>query len=303
MVSRDGRDTARIMQNSDIALYRAKYDGRNRTCFFQAGMARDLRQRRALESALRHALVSGELSIHYQPLVSLDSSKVIGVEALLRWDCPGRGAVAPAEFIPVAEESGLIVAIGDWVLRTACREATRWPDLVLSVNVSPAQFRQGDLVSSVQQALAEAHIRADQLELEITEGVLIANTNDALRTLSRLKDMGVRIAMDDFGTGYSSLSYLQKFPLDKIKIDRSFVATLCDDNSGIVRAIIGLGQSLGMQICAEGVETAEQAHLLRREGCKLAQGFLFGHAMEPTLIDELVASSGNNRARRLRIVG
>ena len=162
MVPRDGRDTARIMQNSDIALYRAKYDGRNRACFFKpewpgtSGSAVA-----ALESALRHALVSGELSIHYQPLVSLNSSKVIGVEALLRWDCPDRGPVAPADFIPVAEESGLIVAIGDWVVRTACREAARWPDLVLSVNVSPAQFRQGDLVSSVQQALAEAHIRAD----------------------------------------------------------------------------------------------------------------------------------------------
>ena len=229
--------------------------------------------------------------------------RVIGVEALLRWNSPDRGRVAPADFIPVAEESGLIVGIGEWVLRAACREAARWPELVVSVNVSPAQFRQRDLVGSVKEALAEARIDAEQLELEITEGVLIANTADALRTLRQLKDIGVRIAMDDFGTGYSSLSYLQKFPLDKIKIDQSFISGLCEDSSAIVRAIIDLGHSLGMQICAEGVETADQARLLRREGCKQAQGFLFGQAMEPALIDELLAGTGATRNRRLSMVG
>jgi diguanylate cyclase (GGDEF)-like protein/PAS domain S-box-containing protein len=303
MIPADGRDTAKILQHADIALYRAKFEGRNRTCFFQPGMDEGLRQRRAMETALRHALTAGELAIHYQPLVALDSATVIGVEALLRWNSADRGMIAPADFIPVAEESGLIVGIGDWVLQTACCEAARWPDLVLSVNVSPAQFRQRDLVGAVRHALAEAQIDPSQLELEITEGVLIANTADALRTLRRLKDIGVRIAMDDFGTGYSSLSYLQKFPLDKIKIDRSFIAGLCEGNSAIVRAIIGLGQSLGMQICAEGVESAEQARLLRREGCTQAQGFLFGRAMAPELIDELLAGAAHGHGRRLRAVG
>ena len=303
MVPADGSDTAKILQNADIALYRAKFDGRRRACFFQTGMDEALRRRRALESALRHALSAGELAVHYQPLVSLDSASVIGVEALLRWNSPDRGRVAPADFIPVAEESGLIVGIGEWVLRAACREAARWPELVVSVNVSPAQFRQRDLVGSVKAALAEARIGAEQLELEITEGVLIANTADALRTLRQLKDIGVRIAMDDFGTGYSSLSYLQKFPLDKIKIDRSFISGLGEGSSAIVRAIIGLGHSLGMQICAEGVETADQARLLRREGCKQAQGFLFGQAMEPALIDELLAGASATRKRRLSMVG
>ncbi len=186
MIPSDGRDTARIMQNADIALYRAKYDGRNRACFFEAGMDQGLRQRRALETALRHALaVRRACRSTISRWSSLDSAAVIGVEALLRWRLPDRGAIAPAEFIPVAEESGLIVAIGDWVLRTACREAARWPDLVVSVNVSPAQFRQADLVSSVQQALAAAHIRADQLELEITEGVLIAQHRRCAADASR----------------------------------------------------------------------------------------------------------------------
>lgn len=303
LIPADGRETPKILQNADIALYRAKFDGRNRACFFEAGMDLRLRRRKALETALRHALMAGQLTVHYQPQVTLASAAMFGVEALLRWRHPDRGSIAPAEFIPVAEESGLIVAIGDWVLHTACREAARWPDLVVSVNVSPAQFRQRDLVDSVQSALAAAQLRADRLEIEITEGVLIRNTSDALKTLARLKEIGVRIAMDDFGTGYSSLSYLQKFPLDKIKIDRSFVATLCEDNSAIVRAIIGLGQSLGMQTCAEGVETAEQARLLRREGCEQAQGFMYGHAMEPALIDRLLDAPDRSRGHRLRAVG
>jgi predicted signal transduction protein with EAL and GGDEF domain len=303
LIPGDGSDAARVLQNADIALYRAKFDGRNRACYFEAGMDKRLRRRKELETALRHALVAGQLEIHYQPQVTLDSTTMVGVEALLRWRHPERGSIAPAEFIPVAEESGLIVAIGDWVLRTACRDAARWPDLVVSVNVSPAQFRQRDLVRSVERALAAAQLRADRLEIEITEGVLIHNTAEALTTLAQLKAIGIKIAMDDFGTGYSSLSYLQKFPLDKIKIDRSFVASLCEDNSAIIRAIIGLGQSLGMQICAEGVETTEQAWLLRREGCEQAQGFMFGHAMQPALIDGLLAEADRGRGRRLRVVG
>jgi EAL domain-containing protein (putative c-di-GMP-specific phosphodiesterase class I) len=228
---------------------------------------------------------------------------MFGVEALLRWRHPERGSIAPTEFIPIAEESGLIVPIGEWVLRTACREAARWPGLTVSVNVSPVQFRQGDLVRSVESALSAAELQADRLEIEITEGVLFQNTVETLRTLAQLKAIGIRIAMDDFGTGYSSLSYLQKFPLDKLKIDRSFIASLYDDNCAIVRAIVGLGRSLGMETCAEGVETEEQVSLLRREGCHQAQGFKFGRAMPPAMIDRLVAETDRVRPPRLRAVG
>jgi diguanylate cyclase (GGDEF)-like protein/PAS domain S-box-containing protein len=221
LIPAKGSNAARVLQNADVALYRAKADGRNRACFFQNGMGEGLRRRKSLETALRHALGTGQLELHYQPQVTLDAAAMFGVEALLRWRHPERGSIAPTEFIPIAEESGLIVPIGEWVLRTACREAARWPGLTVSVNVSPVQFRQGDLVRSVESALSAAELQADRLEIEITEGVLFQNTVETLRTLAQLKAIGIRIAMDDFGTGYSSLSYLQKFPLDKLKIDRA----------------------------------------------------------------------------------
>jgi diguanylate cyclase (GGDEF)-like protein/PAS domain S-box-containing protein len=303
LIPAKGSNAARVLQNADVALYRAKADGRNRACFFQNGMDEGLRRRKSLETALRHALGTGQLELHYQPQVTLDAAAMFGVEALLRWRHPERGSIAPTEFIPIAEESGLIVPIGEWVLRTACREAARWPGLTVSVNVSPVQFRQGDLVRSVESALSAAELQADRLEIEITEGVLFQNTVETLRTLAQLKAIGIRIAMDDFGTGYSSLSYLQKFPLDKLKIDRSFIASLYDDNCAIVRAIVGLGRSLGMETCAEGVETEEQVSLLRREGCHQAQGFKFGRAMPPAMIDRLVAETDRVRPPRLRAVG
>ena len=304
MIPADGDEASRILQNADIALYRAKSDGRNRACFFEPGMDERQRRRRELETALRHALTAGQLEIHYQPQVSIESAAVFGVEALLRWRHPDRGPIAPAEFIPVAEETGLIVPIGDWVLRTACQVAARWPQITVSVNVSPTQFRERDLVWSVEEALAAANLPPDRLEIEITEGVLIQNTAEALRTLKQLKQVGVKIAMDDFGTGYSSLSYLQKFPFDKIKIDRSFIASLHEENSSIVRAIVNLGHSLGMRTCAEGVETDEQLWLLRREGCEQAQGYLFGAAMEAGMVDRLVpAAKPAHRGPRLRAVG
>jgi diguanylate cyclase (GGDEF)-like protein/PAS domain S-box-containing protein len=304
MIPADGDQAARILQKADIALYRAKAEGRNRARFFEAWMDERQRRRRDLETALRHALTAGQLEIHYQPQVSIESTALIGVEALLRWRHPDRGPIAPAEFIPVAEETGLIVPIGDWVLRAACRVAARWPQLTVSVNVSPTQFRERDLVWSVEKALAAAHLPPERLEIEITEGVLIQNTAEALRTLTQLKQVGIKIAMDDFGTGYSSLSYLQKFPFDKIKIDRSFVASLCEENSSIIRAIVNLGHSLGMHTCAEGVETKEQLWLLRREGCEQAQGYLFGAAMDADMVDLLMpAAIAGPRSPRLRAVG
>jgi EAL domain-containing protein (putative c-di-GMP-specific phosphodiesterase class I) len=230
--------------------------------------------------------------VHYQPQIAADSTSVFGVEALLRWRHPVHGMIPPAEFIPVAEETGLIVPIGEWVLRTACRDAASWRGITVSVNVSPTQFRQRDLVRSVEKALCVSRLEAARLEIEVTEGVLIQNTSEALKTLNQLKSVGIMIAMDDFGTGYSSLSYLQKFPFDKIKIDRSFVASLREENSAIVRAILGLGRNLGMRTCAEGVETREQLELLRREGCEQIQGFLFGRPMEAAKIGLLLSGAG-----------
>lgn len=290
----DGADAAQLMQKADIALYRAKEDGRGRACFFEAGMDERLRERKFLESSLRHAIAGGQLEVHYQPQVDAATGALAGVEALLRWRHPTRGPIPPAAFIPIAEEAGLIVPIGEWVLRTACRDAVRWPGLLVSVNVSPAQFRQRGLVRAVERALAESGLEPWRLELEITEGLLIQNAGEALRTLERLKRLGVAIAMDDFGTGYSSLSYLHKFPFDKIKIDRSFVGQLDREggNAAIIRAIVGLGRSFGIRICAEGVETAAQLEVLRREGCEQAQGYLFGRAMEVVAIDGLVRGTG-----------
>jgi diguanylate cyclase (GGDEF)-like protein/PAS domain S-box-containing protein len=295
LVPADGRDAAQLMQKADIALYRAKEDGRGRACFFETGMDERLRERKFLEASLRHALTSGQLEVHYQPQVDAGSAMITGVEALLRWRHPTRGLVPPAEFVPVAEEAGLIVPIGDWVLCTACSDAVRWPGIRVSVNISPVQFRQRGLVQAVQQALALSGLEPWRLELEITEGLLIQNAAEALGILAQLKALGVAIAMDDFGTGYSSLSYLQKFPFDKIKIDRSFVGRLDEDagNAAIVRAIVGLGRSFGISICAEGVETEAQLEVLRREGCEQAQGYLFGRAMEVGAIDGLVREAAH----------
>jgi diguanylate cyclase (GGDEF)-like protein/PAS domain S-box-containing protein len=286
-----GTAAVKVLQHADLALYRAKFEGRNRACFFEKAMETRLLQRKTLEVALRNALAAEQLTLCYQPLVALASERMVGVEALLRWSHPDRGMVSPAEFIPVAEESGLILGIGDWVLHTACATAARWPELVISVNVSPAQFKHRDILRSVKSALAAAKIGAERLEIEITEGLLIHNSIDARTILHELRELGVSLSLDDFGTGYSSLSYLQRFRLDKIKIDRSFVTEISEENGAIVRAIIRLGQSLHIRTCAEGVETADQAHLLRREGCDQAQGFMYSAAVEPAMIDGLLASS------------
>jgi diguanylate cyclase len=274
----DGTTTLALMTSGALALNRAKRDGRNTWRYCEPGMDYLLRERRALEGDLRIALVEGQLFLAYQPFFHGATLEIAGYEALLRWNHPSRGLIAPADFIPVAEKCGLIVPIGQWVLRTACVEAASWDrPLVVAVNLSPIQFG-ATIASTVDAVLRETGLRPSLLELEITEGVLIGDTQNALQTLTALKALGVTLAMDDFGTGYSSLSYLKKFPFDKLKIDRSFVRDLDggSDGNSIVQAIIALSHSLHLEVTAEGVETAYQLAVLRAAGCTFVQGFLLG---------------------------
>jgi diguanylate cyclase (GGDEF)-like protein len=274
----DGTDPDRLLKNADLALYRAKEDGRGTYRFFEAGMDAKMQARRRLEVELRKALALGEFEVFYQPLVNLKTNRVGGFEALLRWRSPGRGLVPPGEFIPLAEEIGLINAIGAWVLKQACTEAAGWPDEIkVAVNLSPVQFKRGTVVLDVIAALGASGLPAHRLELEITETVLLQDTEATLSILNQLRALGARISMDDFGTGYSSLSYLRKFPFDKIKIDQSFIRDLSDQpgSVAIVRAIAGLGSTLGIATTAEGVETDEQLEKVRAEGCTEVQGYLF----------------------------
>jgi diguanylate cyclase (GGDEF)-like protein len=283
----DGNDPDCLLKNADMALYRAKEDGRGLCRFFEPDMDAKMQARRTLELDLRKALALGEFVLFYQPLVRLDTNQVSALEALLRWRHPQRGLVPPGEFIPLAEEIGLITSIGAWVLKEACREATNWPsDLKVAVNLSPVQFKNGTVVLDVIAALGASGLSARRLELEITEAVLLRDTEATVATLNNLRDLGVSISMDDFGTGYSSLSYLRKFPFDKIKIDRSFIRDLSEqpDSIAIVRAVAGLGSSLGISTTAEGVETEQQLQWLRDEGCTEVQGFLFS---KPVPADEI----------------
>ncbi|SFP63130.1 EAL domain, c-di-GMP-specific phosphodiesterase class I (or its enzymatically inactive variant) [Mesorhizobium sp. NFR06] len=302
----DATDVAALLSNARAALDRARADGRGVFRMFEANMDRKLRERRALEQDLRSALASGELRLHYQPQVNV-SGEIVGFEALIRWCHKERGTIPPAEFIPVAEESGLIVSLGEWVLRQACREAASWAKSVqIGVNLSPVQFRQGDLPSLVHQILLETGLNPNRLELEITESVLFDDLSRASSILRRLKSLGVKIALDDFGTGYSSLSYLQSFPFDKIKIDKSFVGMIQKNPQtvAIIRAIVGLGRGLSMDIIAEGVETLEQLTFLSEEGCHALQGYLIGrpHPIE-AYADEVgrpAAMAGIAARRRTR---
>jgi len=273
----DGEDPDLLLKNADMALYRAKADGRGMFRFFEAEMDARLQSRRKLEVELRRAVVQAEFEIYYQPIVDLKDNQVTAFEALVRWNHPERGLVAPNEFIPVAEDIGLICPIGEWVLRQACAEATTWAGHIrVAVNLSPAQFRK-TLVPTVVRVLAATGLHPDRLELEITESVLLQDSETTMSILRQLHEIGVRISMDDFGTGYSSLSYLQSFPFDKIKIDRLFVTDLetRSDCAAIVRAVAGLGRSLGIRTTAEGVETREQLEWLRSEACTEAQGYYF----------------------------
>lgn len=277
----DSHDPDHLLKSADMALYRAKRDGRGVYRFFEPEMDARMQLRRALEVDLRRALANGEFVVHYQPLISLAENRVSGFEALLRWTHPERGPISPADFVPLAEEIGLIGQIGTWVLRQACADAASWPANVrLAVNLSPAQFRSRTLVLDVMAALGRSGLPAHRLELEITETVMLQETETTLATLHQLRALGVRISLDDFGTGYSSLSYLRRFPFDKIKIDQSFTRDLPDgqDAVAIIRAVVGLGASLGMSTTAEGVETEGQLARLRAEGCTEVQGWLFSPA-------------------------
>jgi diguanylate cyclase (GGDEF)-like protein/PAS domain S-box-containing protein len=297
----DGKDATALLANANAALYRAKEAGRGTIRFFEAHMDAHLRDRRALQHDLRRAIEHGELALHYQPQARI-GGEILGFEALVRWHHPSRGVISPGTFIPLAEESGLIMQMGEWVLREACREAASWPKpLQIAVNLSPVQFRDGDLPATVHEILLETGLTPDRLELEVTEGVLISDFARGVSILRRLKLLGARIAMDDFGTGYSSLSYLQSFPFDKIKIDRTFIANLTDNHysATIVRAVIGLGRGLGLPVMAEGVETAEQLAFLARESCDEVQGYLIGR---PALIASYADMVGRKTAPRLKVV-
>ncbi|MGO4872948.1 MAG: putative bifunctional diguanylate cyclase/phosphodiesterase [Roseiarcus sp.] len=287
----DGQSADELLKNADLALYQAKSEGRRQHHFFRKDMHRKAHDRRVLEADLKNALTAGQLEVHYQPLIDISGNCVSGFEALLRWRHPARGMIAPNDFIPVAEATGLIIPIGEWVLKTACAEAATWRDgISIAVNLSAIQFRTPNLVNTVIGALAHSGLAPERLELEITESVLLAETETTLTTLHKLRDFGVRIALDDFGTGYSSLSYLRGFPFDKLKIDRSFVKDLSDrdDCVAIISAISGLAKSLGIATTAEGVETQQQLDFLRAQGCTQAQGFLFSPARPRAELSELV---------------
>jgi diguanylate cyclase (GGDEF)-like protein len=296
----DGTTPEELMRNADMALYRAKSDGGGVHRFFEREMDLHAQKRRDMELDLRRAFANGEFELHYQPLVSIASDRISGFESLLRWRHPEKGMISPAEFIPVAEDIGLIIQLGEWVLREACAEAVKWPaDVKVAVNLSPAQFRSRNLVQVVISALAQSGLSPKRLELEITESIFLAETDANLAILHQLRELGVSISMDDFGTGYSSLSYLRSFPFDKIKIDRSFVKDLAQrpDCGAIVRAISGLGRSLNITTTAEGVETEDQLDWLRAEGCNEVQGFLFSAARPAAEIAKLLADFRQRTSR------
>ena len=300
----DGTSADQLIKNADLALYRAKGDGRGTFRFFELGMDAQMQARRALEHDLRKALTASEFDLHYQPVIDLASDKINGCEALIRWHHPEKGMVPPGSFIPLAEETGLIVPIGEWVVRQACMTAARWPaDIKIAVNLSPAQLRSPGLVQVIVNALAASGLAPDRLELEITETVLLHDSEATLATLYQLRELGVRIAMDDFGTGYSSLSHLQRFPFDKIKIDRSFIRNIVDDASSlnIVRAVAALACGLGVTATAEGVETQAQLDAIRSEGCAEMQGFLLSKPIPAHDVERLFLSKQARRKNRKKL--
>ncbi len=298
----DGPDLPTLLGNADAALYRAKADGRGTVRFFDSEMDKRLRERRSLQHDLQSAIALGQITLHYQPQTKING-EVIGFEALARWTHPARGTVPPGIFIPLAEESGAIFALGEWILREGCREAASWPNkLRVGINLSPIQFRHGDLVGQVHSVLLETGLSPGRLELEITEGVLVDDFAKAIAILRQLKALGVRVAMDDFGTGYSSLSYLQSFPFDKIKVDRAFISDI-DHNLqsvAIVRAIISLARGLELPVLAEGVETADQLKVLSREGCQEVQGYFFGRPRPIDEYGEFVGRTGKLPGTKIR---
>jgi diguanylate cyclase (GGDEF)-like protein/PAS domain S-box-containing protein len=293
----DGTDAYQLLRNADMALYRAKADGRGRYCFFEAEMDARMQARRVLELDLRKALAKGEFELFYQPLVNARTECICGLEALVRWHHPQRGMIAPLDFIPLAEETGLIVPLGEWILRQACNEAAGWADHIsIAINLSPVQFKSKNLVAAVKSALTQSGLAPHRLELEITETVLLQDEVGTLATLHQFRELGIRISMDDFGTGYSSLGYLRKFPFDKIKIDRSFISDMSEhhESLAIVRALTAMGTNLGIATTAEGVETSEQLKQLRKEGCTEVQGFLFSVPRPAAEIRKLFDLTGSD---------
>ena len=278
----DGDDAQTLLKHADIAMYRSKEQGRNTFQFYSAQMNVHSVERLTLESGLRRALERGELLLHYQPIIDLRSRRITGMEALVRWQHPDSGLVPPAQFIAIAEETGLIVPIGAWVLDTACATQAEWhglglPRITMSVNLSPRQFLYGDLVRDIERLIAKPGHAADSLKLEITEGMVMQNPKRAVLLIRTLKEMGLKIAIDDFGTGYSSLAYLRHFPIDTLKIDRSFILDTPADAGAvaITQAIIAMAHNLGLDVTAEGVETAEQFEFLLQHGCDQMQGYYF----------------------------
>jgi diguanylate cyclase (GGDEF)-like protein len=289
----DGLKPDELLRNADLALYRAKGDGRGTFRFFETAMDLQMQTRRIMERDLRKALSSGQFELYYQPVVNLASGDISGFEALIRWNHPEQGVIPPASFIPLAEETGLIVPVGEWVIRQACATAAQWPgDLSIAVNISAAQFRNPGLLQVIVGALATSGLDPTRLEIEITETVLLQNRETTLAVLRQLRELGIRIAMDDFGTGYSSLTYLQCFPFDKIKIDRSFVKDITENTGSlnIVRAVAALAKGMGMTATAEGVETSEQLDRITSEGCTEMQGFLFSRPVPASEIERLFLS-------------
>jgi predicted signal transduction protein with EAL and GGDEF domain len=282
----DGMDAETLLKNADFAMYHAKYCGRDNYQFFKSEMNEQAAERQSLEDDLRHAIERRDLLLHYQPKINLVTGAISGVEALIRWSHPQRGLVPPGKFIGIAEECGLIVPIGRWVLREACRQARAWQDaglpiIRIAINISPVELRAPDFVSNVLNTLNDTGLEASHLELELTETFLMQEANSTVVVLRALKDIGVHLALDDFGTGYSSLSYVQRFPIDTLKIDQSFVQDLATDGDAatIVKAVISLGNSLHMRVVAEGIETREQLEFLQRYGCPVGQGFYFSRAV------------------------
>jgi diguanylate cyclase (GGDEF)-like protein len=290
LIDKESGSAADLMRYADLALYRAKNEGRNRACVYDAGMDQNLTIRKNLESDLRHAIEEHELSLAYQIVVAGNGETVLGVEALARWTHPQWGEISPAEFIPIAENSGLIVGLGEWALRRACLDGKTWPNITVAVNVSPLQFRRTDFVDMVERVLKETEFDPKRLELEVTESTFLSNVDTALDAMQRLKALGVRLALDDFGTGYSSLLYLRRFPFDKLKIDRSFIRSIDKgSDAAIVHAVVSLGRGLGMKVTAEGVETAEQHLFLRAAGVHMMQGFRFGRPVSALSISARLA--------------
>lgn len=292
----DGRAPEELIKNADLALFKAKGEGRGTLRFFTGDLDRRMQARRAMEQDMRRALALEEFSLAFQPQLEVANRRLKGFEALLRWSHQTRGNVSPAEFIPLAEDTGLILPLGEWVLRTACREAATWPSpLTVSVNVSALQFRSPHFVGTVVSALASSGLEPSRLDIEITEGALIDNTETVVAMLNQLKSLGVKVSMDDFGTGYSSLSYLQKFPFDKIKIDQSFVRGIgsSTDSAAIVRAIAALGASLGMTTIAEGVETEDQLREIGQAGCQQVQGYHTGRPLGPEAAKDFIRNATN----------